>query len=179
MQTKNSVYIGISLDGQIADKSGNLDWLDMIPNPNQEDMGFTSFMNSVDALLMGRTTFETVCAFDVPWPYTKPVYVLTSTLKSVPAEYSDKVILVNGDLKSVLNQIHANGHFQLYIDGGRTIQSFFKEDLIDEITITTIPILLGAGAPLFGTLTDRQEFELVRSEVFLDQIVQSHYKRKS
>ena len=80
----NIVYIATSLDGYIADKEGGLDWLNCVPNPHQDDMGFVDFMNSIDALVMGRNTFETVCGFDMPWPYNKPVFVLSNTLKSIP-----------------------------------------------------------------------------------------------
>lgn len=178
MKEKNKVYIGTSLDGYIADKNGALDWLDSIPNPNGESMGYFEFMSGIDALVMGRTTFETVCGFDVEWPYQKPVFVLSNSLTEIQESHKDKAFLVKGDLKEVLAHIHEKGYKSLYIDGGRTIQNFLKEDLIDEITITTIPILLGGGFSLFGELNERQMFELVESKVYLDQIVQSHFKRK-
>ncbi|MEX0272908.1 MAG: dihydrofolate reductase family protein [Flavobacteriaceae bacterium] len=69
MGKKNSIFIATSLDGYIADKNGGLDWLHSIPNPDNDDMGFAAFNNNIDALVMGRTTFETVIGFDVPWPY--------------------------------------------------------------------------------------------------------------
>ena len=75
----NIVYIATSLDGYIADKDGGLDWLNSIPNPENVDLGFANFMERIDALVMGRATFETVCGFDVEWPYPKPVFVLSNT----------------------------------------------------------------------------------------------------
>ncbi|TFV95555.1 dihydrofolate reductase [Algoriphagus kandeliae] len=178
MENRNKVYIGASLDGFIADKEGGIDWLDSIPNTDQIDMGYRAFMAQVDALLMGRNTFETVCGFDIDWPYEKPVFVLSNTLKQIPEPFHDKAILVSGPLQKVLDEIHEQGYHRLYIDGGKTIQSFLREDLIDEMTITTIPILLGSGISLFGELPKPLLFECVSSQIFLGKIVQSHYVRK-
>ena len=178
MEKKNSVFIGVSLDGYIADKNGGLEWLEFVPNPEQKDLGYVPFMENIDALVMGRTTFEKVRSFDIKWPYTKPVFVLSTTLKEIPEKYADKVFLVNGSLSSVLEQIHQKGYYRLYIDGGATIQSFLKEDLIDEIITTTVPILIGGGSPLFSSLPNKLGFELVGSEVHLNHLVQNHYRRK-
>ncbi|MCS5491128.1 dihydrofolate reductase family protein [Algoriphagus limi] len=178
MEKRNKVYIGTSLDGFIADKEGGLDWLDSIPNTDQIDMGYGAFMAQVDALVMGRNTFDTVCGFDIDWPYDKPVFVLSHTLKQVPESLQDKVQIVCGSLQEVLEEIRRQGYRRLYIDGGKTIQSFLREDLIDEMTITTIPILLGSGIPLFGELEKPLLFECLSSQIFLGKIVQSHYVRK-
>ncbi len=178
MDKKNSVFIATSLDGYIADKNGGIDWLHSIPNPDNEDMGYVEFTNGIDTLVMGRTTFETVVGFDVPWPYNKPVFVLSNKLKEIPESHKEKAFLVNGTLTEILEQIHGKGYGRLYIDGGKTIQSFLKEDLIDEMTITTIPYLLGGGIPLFSELAKRLDFECVDSNIYLDQVVQNHFVRK-
>jgi dihydrofolate reductase len=175
---QNLVFIANSLDGYIADRNNGLAWLEMIPNPDQNDCGYNAFIERVDALVMGRKTFETVCSFDIEWPYTKPVFVLSSTMAEVPEKYKGKVELVTGKLSDVLETINSKGYESLYIDGGSCIQSFLKEDLIDELIVSSFPILLGGGAPLFGNLPKDQVYELVKSEVMLGQIVQSHYKRK-
>ncbi len=177
MPTKNCVYIATSLDGFIADRNNGLEWLEAIPIPEGMDMGYTPFMESVDALVMGRTTFEMVCGFDVPWPYQKPVFVLSNSLSEIPSSHKDKAHLMKGPLSNILRQIHSKGYHNLYIDGGRTIQSFLREDLIDEMTITTMPVLLGGGIPLFGDLAIQLNFDCLGSEVFLDKIVQTHYRR--
>lgn len=176
--SKNTVFIATSLDGYIADKNGALDYLGMVPNPDNIDMGYKTLIQRTDALIMGRTTFETVCSFDIPWPYSVPVFVLSSKLTEVPVEYKTKVELVKGELKSILEKINNMGYHRLYIDGGKTIQSFLKEDLIDELIVTQMPILLGGGSSLFAQLPKELELELVDSKVYLGQIVQSHYKRK-
>lgn len=177
MDKKNSVFIATSLDGYIADENGGIDWLHSIPNPDNEDMGYVEFTNGIDALVMGRTTFETVVGFDVPWPYNKPVFVLSNKLIDIPESHKEKAFLVNGTLTEILEQIHGKGYGRLYIDGGKTIQSFLKEDLIDEMTITTIPYLLGGGIPLFSELAKRLDFECVDSKIYLDQVVQNHFVR--
>ncbi|MGF1761171.1 dihydrofolate reductase family protein [Photobacterium sagamiensis] len=173
----NSVFIATSLDGYIADRNDGLDWLHAIPNPEGSDMGYGAHFDRIDALVMGRNTLEMILSFDVEWPYSKPVFVLSNTMTSVPEGYEDKVFLVSGPLKDVVNQLNEKGFKNLYIDGGVTIQNFLKEDLIDEMIITTMPVLLGGGAPLFGDLEAPLNFELVKSETFLDAIVQNHFVR--
>ncbi|MDA3953691.1 MAG: dihydrofolate reductase family protein [Bacteroidales bacterium] len=175
---KNIVFIATSLDGYIADKNGGLDWLDSIPNPDKIEMGFDSLIKSIDAFVMGRTTFETICNFDIDWPYSKPVFVLSRTLEKIPEKYKDKAELIKGSITEILKEINQRGYSKLYIDGGKTIQSFLKEDLIDELIITTIPVLLGGGTTLFSELPEELEFSHVETKVFLDEIVQNHYKRK-
>jgi dihydrofolate reductase len=174
---KNSVFIATSLDGYIADKEGNIDWLHAIPNPNQIDMGYKEFISSIDAIVMGRNTFETVCGFDMDWPYVIPVFVLSNSLEKIEDKYSDKVFLVKGSLNNILTEIHNKGFKNLYIDGGTTIQNFLKENLIDEMTITTIPTLLGGGTPLFKQLEKSQSFECFHSEIFLNKVVQSKFRK--
>lgn len=177
MEKKNSVFIARSLDGYIADKNGGLDWLNSIPNPDNIDMGYGDFISQIDAIVMGRKTFETVCSFDCDWPYTKPVFVLSRTLTSIPKEYKDKAALIEGSLSGIVEQLNQKGFNRLYIDGGTTIQGFLKEDLIDELIITTIPTLLGGGIPLFSELPKALSFEHVDSQVYLNELVQDHYRR--
>ena len=178
MNKKNSVFIATSLDGYIADKNGGIDWLHSIPNPNNDDMGYVEFNKEIDALIMGRTTFETVLGFDVEWPYNKPVFVLSNKLKEIPDTHKDKAFLIKGTLIEILDQIHEKGLNRLYVDGGTTIRSFLKEDLIDEMVLTTIPILLGGGSSLFGELPNELEFELIGAKTYANQITQNHYRRK-
>lgn len=177
MDGKNKVFIATSLDGYIAGKNGEIDWLHSLPNPDNSDMGYNDFMSGTDALVMGRNTFETVCGFDMEWPYQKPVFVLSNSLASIPPAYRDKVELVRGELPDILQNLHQNGFRQLYIDGGKTIQSFLSEDLIDEMTITLVPFLLGEGIPLFSGLTKRLDFECVASRLFAGGAVQNVFRR--
>jgi len=173
----NIVFIATSIDGYIADKDGGLDWLHSVPNPDNVDMGFGPLMEQVDALVMGRNTLEMVLSFDVDWPYSKPVFVLSNTMTEVPEGYQDKVFLIDGELTQVVADLNKQGYHDLYIDGGITIQNFLKQDLIDQLTITTIPVLLGGGVKLFGDLENMQNYKLVKSQVYLDAIVQNHFER--
>jgi dihydrofolate reductase len=178
MKNKNIVFIAKSLDGYIADKNGGLEWLHSIPNPDNIDMGYTDMINRIDAVLLGRITFEVICGFDIDWPYNKPVFVLSTTLKKVPVKLIGKVEFINGSIKEIVKTLNEKGFHKLYIDGGTTINSFLEEDLIDEMILTTIPILLGGGIPLFKDFSKPLEFEHIKSEVFLDAIVQDTFCRK-
>lgn len=173
----NIVFIATSLDGYIADKNNEIDWLHSIPNPDKLDMGYSEHMENIDALVMGRNTLEVVISFDGEWPYSQPVFLLSNSLNSVPNGYEDKVTLVKGDLEGITEKLKNDGYSSLYIDGGRTIQNFLKDDLIDEMIITTIPVLLGGGIPLFGSLEHTLDFRCISSETFSNGICQGHFKR--
>ena len=174
----NKVFIATSLDGFIADKNGAIDWLHEGPSPSGSDGGFSDFMETVDALVMGRNTYETVLSFDCDWPYSKKVFVLSKSLKEVDPTLKDKSEIINGDLKEVVKKLNDKGYINLYIDGGKTIQSFLKEGLIDELIVTQAPIVLGGGSPLFGELPQRMKFEHCGTKTFDNGMVQSHYKIK-
>jgi dihydrofolate reductase len=170
----NYVYIATSLDGFIADCDGGLDWLNEIPNPEKSDYGFAEFMRSIDAIVMGRRTFETVLTFDY-WPYDKPVFVLSGRGFKVPKELENKIEVVDTDPKTLTGQLKERGFHNLYIDGGMTIQRFLEIGLIDEMIITRVPILLGGGVPLFGKLSRRLNLSHKKTEVFNNMLVKSHY----
>jgi dihydrofolate reductase len=172
------IYIAASLDNYIAGPGGSLDWLNEIPNPEQSDFGFGEFLQRVDAIVMGRNTFETVLGFE-PWPYQKPVFVLSRTLAGLPEKVAGKAELIRGEPTEVVAALNARGYQNLYIDGGRTIQGFLEADLIDEMVITRVPILLGGGIPLFGRLPNELNFRLVSTERLNDTLVKSIYHRLS
>jgi dihydrofolate reductase len=178
MTGKNSVFIATSIDGHIADRNHSLAWLDLLPEINQIDTGYEAFMSEIDALIMGRNTFETVLNFGIEWPYNKHVFVASKTLDEIPNHLEGRVFLTCGNPRDIVAALHKKGYFKCYIDGGKTIQAFLQEDLIDEITITTIPILLGGGPTLFGNLEHPLEFSLVYQKEFLGEISQRCYKRK-
>ena len=109
---KNIVFIAKSIDGFIAGKNGELDWLNAIPNPENKDMGFVGLMNEIDALVMGRTTFETVCSFEGDWPYNKHVFVLSNSLNETPEKFREKVSLINGSEHEILKNLHKQGFYK-------------------------------------------------------------------
>lgn len=172
----NIVYIATSLDGYIARKDGNLDWLMEIPNPEDSDFGFSSFMENIDGIIMGRKTFEAVLGFG-KWPYSKPVFVLSNTLKTIPIDLEGKAELLHGNLRAIIDSLQNKGFNNLYIDGGKTIQSFLEQNLIDEIIITKIPIILGSGIPLFVDFDLEIKLEHIKTEVYNNALVKSHYRR--
>ena len=175
----NIVYIATSIDGYIAREDGTIDWLMELPNPNNSDYGFSVFLESIDGIVMGRKTFETVLGFNEwPYPKSKPIFVLSNSLDELPARLSAKVEIVKGELKRIIELLKDRGFNDLYIDGGKTIQSFLKEDLIDEMTITRIPILLGSGIRLFDKNNLELNFEHVGTEVYNNMLVRSKYLRK-
>lgn len=172
----NFVYIATSIDGFIAKKDGNIDWLLDIPNPSGSDYGYSEFMQRIDGIVMGRNTFEKVLEFNI-WPYSKMIFVLSNTLKSVPRHLDNRAEIVNGDLNSIIEKLNSRGFENLYIDGGKTIQSFLRNDMIDELIITRIPIVLGSGIPLFENNGIELEFRHVETKVYSDTLVKSRYIR--
>lgn len=172
----NFVFIATSIDGYIAKTDGSLDWLFEVPNPDGSDFGYNNFVKDIGAILMGRITFEKVLTFD-NWPYNKPVFVISNSLKQIDKKLSGKVEIVGGELRSIINKLNERGIKNIYIDGGMTITNFLKDDLIDEMIITRIPVLLGDGIPLFNKFDIELKFDHVKTEVFNNALVQSHYKR--
>ena len=173
----NIVFIATSIDGFISGPDGNLDWLNYVPFSEGEDGGFADFISRVDAIVMGRVTFETVVGFGHGWHYPVPGLVLSSTLSSAPAEFSSHVEFACGTPQEIVDLANERGFNNLYIDGGKTVQKFLRADLIDELIITEIPLLLGGGDRLFGELNQQLGFELVSTEVISSQVVQKHYRR--
>jgi len=174
MTVKISVYIAASFDGFIARKNGDLDWLPA-GKEGDEDFGYTEFMSTVDHIVMGRNTFEKVLTFGA-WTYDKRVIVLTSRDLDIPPELADKVEALHLSPRELIHEMGRRGAKGIYLDGGVTIQRFLRESLVDEMTITTIPILLGDGLPLFGKLEKDVRLELVKLQSFKNGFVQNKYK---
>jgi len=179
-----SVYIATSLDGYIARSDGSLDWLPGAENENSseshyEDYGFYEFLDSVDALLLGRKTWDTIAAFpDAPWPYgSKPVYICSKNLQpnDLPQFVQSPVSIIHGTAQQIADRLKAKGVKHLYIDGGKIIDQFIQANLIDFITITQVPVLIGSGIPLFPTLTYDINLKLLDSKSFRSGFVQSKY----
>lgn len=170
----NYVYIASSIDGYIAKIDGDIDWLFDQPNPDESDYGYSEFIKNIDALVMGRNSFEKVSSFG-SWPYEKKVFVLSSSLKEVPEELEGKIEILSGSPVEIVETINAAGYNNLYIDGGITIQRFLQHGLIDEMIITRLPILLGDGIPLFGGLAEPSKFMHLETKVYDDALVMTRY----
>jgi dihydrofolate reductase len=171
---KTIVYIGTSLDGYIARKNGSIDWLVPFEKPVRAD--YEDFIKSIDAIVMGSGTFEKVLTFP-SWPYKKKVFVLSTRLKRTPRKLEGKVIILSMKPKSLLKYLSKEGLSNIYVDGGKVIQGFLRDDCIDEMIITRVPMLIGNGIPLFGDLDRDLRFKHVRTKVFPNGLVMSHYKR--
>ena len=170
------VFIATSLDGYIARHNDDIDWLLQRDDPN-EDHGYTAFIADKDWIVMGRGTYEKVLAFD-EWPYDRPVLVLSRQLADtpVPEALKGKVQFSRRAPKEVLDDLAAQNAHRVYIDGGQLIQSFLREGLVADIIITTVPVLLGSGKPLFGSLPQDIDLTLLSSRSFPSGLVQSHYR---
>ena len=172
-----SAYIATSLDGFIARPNGDLDWLDAAQatvTPG-EDCGYAEYMANIDAIVMGRNTYEKVRSF-TPWPYNKPVYVLSNHWSALPEDAPPSVELFKGSCDQLVDKLSTMGRERVYIDGGKTIQSFISAGLLDEITITTIPVLLGSGLSLFGGLTGDVRLDHLQTQSWAFGFVQSRYR---
>ena len=168
-----SVFIATSLDGFIARANGDIDWL---PIPTaMEDYGYGEFIKSVDTMVLGRNTFELALSFGA-WPYKTPVTVLTSRPESLPSALPPLVRVSSGSPDDVITELEQRGATHAYVDGGKTIQRFLEAARIDRLIITTIPVLIGAGIPLFGRLTRDVKLKHVRTRSFDDGLVQSEYR---
>jgi dihydrofolate reductase len=167
-----SVFVGTSVDGFIARPNGALDFL---PEGGGEPHGYTEFMASVDAIVIGRKTFETVLAFD-PWPYgDKRVVVLSSRPVDFSAVRGGKVEQMAGPPAEIVSQLGATGARHLYIDGGLTIQRFLRAGVIHRLIITRVPVLIGEGIPLFGSLPNDIQLKHISTRHFSSGLVQSEY----
>ncbi|MDA0733610.1 MAG: dihydrofolate reductase family protein [Chloroflexi bacterium] len=170
---KITLYIAASLDGFIAGPDGELDWLSMADSPG-EDFGYNDFYNSVDALVMGRKTYE-IPAGEAEWPYPgKPSYVLTrQDLKTD----RDDVIFVSDPVQNVVESLRSQGFQHVWlVGGGELIRSFLAQGLINEHIISFMPIILGAGIPLFPPPNPQQRLELISSQQFESGLIQAQYR---
>ena len=170
------VFIATSLDGYIARHNDDIDWLLQRDDPN-EDHGYTAFIADKDWIVMGRGSYEKVRTFET-WPYDRPVLVLSRQLANtpVPDALRGKVQFSSRTPKEVLDDLARQNARRVYLDGGQVIQSFLREGLVADMVITTVPVLLGSGKPLFGVLPHDIDLTLLSSRSFPSGLVQSHYR---
>jgi dihydrofolate reductase len=166
-----SVFVGTSLDGYIARADGALDFL---PAGGGEPHGYEEFMATVDALVIGRKTYETVLTFR-EWPYgKKPVFVLSH--HDIPLPPPETVVeRLSGDPVEIASRLRGRGIRHVYVDGGRTIQAFLRAGLVQRVVITRVPVLIGDGIPLFGPLAGDVHLRHIATRSFPSGLVQSEY----
>jgi dihydrofolate reductase len=172
-----AVFIATSLDGFIAREDGSIDWLNEANQvvPPDEDCGYGQFMADVDVLVMGRNTFEQVLTF-TPWPYgSTPVVVMSRKGIELPTSVPSSVSVSSERPVVLIERLSQQGVKKVYLDGGQTIQSFLAEGLVNSITVTTIPVLLGKGKPLFGKLSSDVKLKHKSTKAYPFGFVQSEY----
>ncbi len=178
--TKITVFMATSLDGFIADEDGSVEWLNELPPPedSDEDMGFGALLQSVDRLVMGRTTFNQVLSFG-SWPYgDTPVMVLSH--QAAPRVLPDGATIefAHGSPETLVQQFKSAGDKHIYLDGGNVIQQFLAAGLIDEIILTQVPVLLGSGISLFKAALDEKLWGVEGVTNYPNGFVQTHFKKR-
>jgi len=175
---KCSVYIATSIDGFIARPDGDIDWLLRPEFNDAANVGlvYSEFISTVDAIVMGRHSFEKVLTFD-QWYYEGiDVVVLSSQKVYIPDHLIGKVRNTSGTPDQIISELENEGKKHVYVDGGITIQRFMAAKLIDELTITVIPMLLGSGIPLFGNTGSEQQVELIDVFSSKNGTIQKRYR---
>ena len=167
-----SVFIAASLDGFIARRDGGIDWLSIVEAPG-EDYGYSKFFDDVGALILGRRTYDTVLGFS-SWPYgDKPCVVFTHR---PPPEARHRERFHAGAPEPLLAELHEAGVRRVYVDGGALIRSFLRAHLVDDITLSVIPVVLGDGIPLFGDGIPERRLRLAGGQAFASGLVQLRYE---
>jgi dihydrofolate reductase len=165
-----SVFIAVSLDGYIARTDGRIDWLSMVERPG-EDYGYQRFHASIDTIVVGRNTYNVALGFE-PWPYaTKRCVVLTH---AAPEQKHDEQFY-SGSPVALVQQLAAAGAKRAYVDGGAVIQQFLAAGLINDLTLSVIPIVLGDGIRLFAQSEQEFPLQLRQSRAFESGLVQLEY----
>jgi dihydrofolate reductase len=169
------VFIATSLDGFIARKDDDIDWLTGF-SALGEDHGYNAHIAEMDGIIMGRGTYEKVATFDT-WYYERPVLVLSRSLDpaSVPEHLRDKLEIIAATPEEAMREAAARGWKKVYADGGHLIQSFLRAGLIEDMIVSRIPILIGEGIPLFGALERDISLTHVETRAFPSGLVQSRY----
>lgn len=169
---KVSVFVGTSVDGFIARPNGNLDFL---PHGGGEPHGYNEFIATVDAIVIGRKTFETVLAME-GWPYEKKRVVVLSSRPVDLSKASGAVEHMRGSPAEIVAQLAASGAKHLYVDGGITVQGFLRAALVQRLVITRVPVLIGDGIPLFGSLPRDVRLHHIATRSYASGLVQSEYQ---
>lgn len=167
-----SVFLALSLDGFIAGPDGDLSWLEPYATDSAEETGYDRLMHDIDTLVMGRSTYEKVLSFD-SWPYQgKQVVVLTH--RPFPSRYGE--MSRAGPLHEVLKKLWEQGSRHVYLDGGQTVRQGLADGLVDELTLSWVPVILGNGIPLFNGLPQRRAWEANAVRRLRSGLVQTIYR---
>ena len=168
------LYIAISLDGYIARSDGDISWLDKYQG-GKEDYGYSDFYKNVGASIMGANTYEKSLTLTGGIDKKMPTYVITHRkLQTIP---DANITLYSGNLKELVSKIRKKTKKTIWlVGGGQLTQLFLKENLIDRMILSTIPIILGEGISLFGNVRKEINFVLTNAKSYKSGIVQTHYR---
>ena len=180
---KASVYIALTLDGYIAKTDGSVTFLDeyqTLASNEDGDMGFSDFLSTVDLLVMGRKTWDTVISFgEEVWPYgDRQVWIWSTQHPSninIPECRKKQTRVVSSSPMEIMKEAKKEGYTKVYVDGGSTIQSFLKNECVGELILTRVPLILGNGIPLFSS-TNKQPLVHIKTTTYTNGLVQSHYR---
>lgn len=170
---KTTVYMGLSVDGFVARPD---DGLDFLPPPVEGDVDrFAAFLSTVDVIVMGRRTFEICKGFD--WMYGQTPLIVLSSRDPAPllAGAPPTVSVRSGDPATLLAELRAQGVGRVYVDGATLVRACLQQGLVDELVLTWVPVLIGAGISPFGSLPADVKLELRESRVLPGGMVQGHY----
>ncbi len=175
MRPRVSVYIAISLDNFIARDDGGLDWLEGVQDAGGGDYGYANFMATIDVVVLGRATYDAVRTFET-WPFHgKRVIVLTN--RSIISEFGETSYA--GALAPLMDRLGHEGATRVYLDGGATIRQGLDEGLVDDMTLSTVPVLLGSGLPLFTRGLPGSRWVLTGAESHPTGLLQARYERRA
>lgn len=176
MVTTGHMFMAMSLDGFVAREDFGLDWL-LKQKTDGEDHGYAAFMESIDGLVMGSGSYRTALTFD-SWIYDKHVVVLSKSLtaEDIPEALTGKVSISRLEPRPIMAALSDKGWKRAYVDGGKIIQSFMREGLIADMTVTIVPILIGEGKRMFGQLDADIDLRLLESKSFPSGLVTSRYE---
>jgi dihydrofolate reductase len=170
MNVRFAVFIAASLDGYVARPDGGLDWLAPFEG---EEHGYLEFLAGVDALVIGRGTYDTVLGFP-EWPY-RGKRVIVCTRRALAARHGEEFWA--GSPRALAERLDGEGVRRVYLDGGALISSFLRESLVEEMSIHLIPVLLGAGIRLFGAGFPEMGWRLLEAKSYPSGLVQLRYAR--
>ena len=174
MRPRVTVFLGVSMDGYIASDNHSLEWMSIVETDPPEDTGYAALMADVDALVIGRNTYDAVIGF-TPYPYSgKRVTELTTR----PADSRYGETFHNGSLEPLLETLALEGVGRVYLDGGNAVRQGRGADVVDDLTISTLPIILGAGIALFERGLPSSRWTLSSSRSFDNGLVQATYQRR-
>jgi dihydrofolate reductase len=170
---KLSVFCGVSVDGFLARPDHRVDFLD---THEHEPHGYEEFVGSVDVVVMGRNTYQFVVSYG-EWVYgNKPVVVLSSRALDFSWIKQGAVEQMSGEPAKIVEQLEARGYRHAYIDGGVTIQRFLAAGLMDRMIISSVPVLIGSGMPLFGPVPRDIHLRHIATRTFRSGLVQNEYE---